>query len=374
MKRLLAHKLMVISLSTILSVQQVYADKNDGENDKEGLKNQFFEALSEINGSWDGWKLADHNNIQYLFLVESKVPTEDDRGIKLLWRIIQRKQDGKCEIFLRGQHLQYMVSLHDLPGEMKYRNLYSKNFNVEIDNSKNILESHSFRISMNVENGNSEQYVLYTDNKNLSYCLMMSKEATKWILYKEKRHYNDIEVLSFIGRGNKCGHIDAEIDLNTPVEKQIFVMPAEVSEAQRQAIPFKKDAKNPMVWSLPQEFADYYGIPTKTKKTVVGIYREWKVGKYIIATIDDRPKSLCVYVANIDGRIFNDREAFEIAERYCGKQDWAIEEKETIETPYRLYYTKDRKYILNQYIYAKEGHSNGVTCKYYLSNIDKSEF
>jgi hypothetical protein len=75
----------------------------------------------------------------------------------------------------------------------------------------------------------------------------------------------------------------------------------------------------------------------------MGTVRIWRKGDFIVWHIDDTPKRLVVAIEKAGGGDFNQGEVFEVAERYCGKQEWSLDEKDE---RWSIYSTKDHKFSL----------------------------
>ncbi len=213
--------------------------------------------------------------------------------------------------------------------------------------STNWLASMGVQLWANKELGDCDDiYHLHSDNGGTNFTVLVAKAKGKWIILENRLNP---EYTGYFARGDNSYIPNGE---NDPANKPI------------------PNAPKPMVFDSPSKFEDYYG-KVKVIDTELGKVRIWRKGDVIIWHIDDSPKKLLVAVEKAGEETdFNEREVFQVAERYCGKQEWILDEKSE---RWSIYNTKDHKFKLTwSHKDIKEGATSHerVTLQYFIVNED----
>ena len=131
-------------------------------------------------------------------------------------------------------------------------------------------------------------------------------------------------------------------------------------------------APKPTIYDDPQIFENYYGQVNVLDASGMKV-RIWRRENFVIMHMDYRPSWMALDVSKADKNDINEREMFELADRFCGKVNWVLKNKNEKGS---FYETEDRKCTLNFYFKDLSNLSNPtfqsdhVTFSYLLS--DKS--
>lgn len=113
-------------------------------------------------------------------------------------------------------------------------------------------------------------------------------------------------------------------------------------------------AERPMLATPADSFETYYGKPEKSFETLVGVTRMWKRSGLLLTHVDGKDGGRRLTVQKVDGSEVNCREAFAIAERFCGKQAWSMQsQNDEVE----VYANSDRALLLT---YQKARQAGGI--------------
>lgn len=175
------------------------------------------------------------------------------------------------------------------------------------------------RLWANKELGDCEVVLhLHTDGGDTNYVLLTAKADGSWIIIETRKR---AQYAGYYDRGDASYIVGGKNDPN------------------RGLIP---NAPKPMAYDPVSKFEDFYG-KTEVINTQMGEVRIWRKDDFIISYIDDKTKRQVVAVEKVGKGGFNQAEVFELAERYCGKQEWILDEKDE---KWSVYSTKDRKFSL----------------------------
>ncbi len=285
---------------------------------KTGPLSEFLEhSLKGITNRVLAQILSDKAEVKYVFLLTANSGEDKATNSTLLympWRILQAVDtNDHYRLLAFGSNIEATISMADgnpkgnygMPGSGFPRG--STNWNSSFD----------VQLWANKEVGDCEHiFHIHSENGSTNFAVLISKTDGKWIILESDiiSHYT-----GYLARGNRSRSFGLNDEAAT-----------------------KQAAAKPLVSDDPSKFEDFYG-KTKAIKTAVGETRLWRKGDFIITHIDGRPERLVVAVEKVSRADFNQGEVFEIAERFCQKQEWSLEEKSE---KWSLYNSKDRKFRL----------------------------
>lgn len=248
--------------------------------------------------------LADKGNIKYFFLATAYSGHRQASNSPLLympWRLLQSVDTNETyRLMAAGSYAEFTKSVSTGKPKGKY-GMPGSGFP---RGSTNWLSSIDVQLWANKELGECDNiYHLHPDGDGTNYVVLISKAGRKWIIL-ERDHK-----LSYTGYFDRGDHL------------YIF---GGKDDPDRPPVP---DAPRPMVFDEVSKFEDFYGA-TKAIDTELGKFRIWRKGDFIVSHIDGTPTRRVVTVEKVIGGDFNEREVFEIADRYCGKLEWSLEEKD----------------------------------------------
>jgi hypothetical protein len=264
--------------------------------------------------------LEDKQEPKYLLVVTAysgQRETTNSPVLYMPWRLLQKVgTSNSFKLAGAGSYAEFTMSVTNGNTRQKY-GMPGSGFP---RGSTNWLAAMEIQLWANRELGDCEDiYHLHPESGDTNFTLLTAKAGGKWVILESRRNPQYV------------GYYDRGDNSYTPGSRND---PHRTPPA---------NAPKPMVFDEASKFEDFYGR-TEVLSTKLGKVRLWRKGELIIWHIDDTPKSLLVVVEKASGAEFNEREVFEIRERFCGIQDWSLEEKgERLSS----YSTKDHKFRLN---------------------------
>lgn len=120
--------------------------------------------------------------------------------------------------------------------------------------------------------------------------------------------------------------------------------------------------ERPMLNSPAGDFVAFYGEP-KSTDTVLGMTRLWRKGPFLITHIEGKGGVKTIGISKIEGsETLNRREAFMLADRFCGKQEWVTRDDHD---DMEVYVNANRTYQMAFNSKSTGGMNGHVTITYY---------
>lgn len=276
-------------------------------------------AMKGITNNGIVWSLEETGKLKYFFFLSAYSGQREAAGSPLLhmpWRLLERIDNNETYCLIgSGTYVEHLMSVTNANPSGKY-GMPGSGFP---RGSTNFMASLDVRLWANKVLGDCEDlYHLHTVGGKTNYVVLISKRIGKWIILELNR---ELEYAGYLDCGDGSYNFVRNIDANREAHSN--------------------DHK-PMVYDESSKFEAFYG-KTKVVETQFGKVRLWKHGDFIITHIDATPEKLIVSVTKSSEGDFNQREVFEIAERYSGEQEWSLEEKNE---RWSLYSSKDRRFKL----------------------------
>lgn len=236
--------------------------------------------------------------------------------ISMPWRLLHKSETTNVfKLVAAGDRLELTMSITNGNPKQKY-GMPGSGF---ARGSTNWLASTDVQLWANKELGDCEGVLhLHTDDGDTNYVFLTAKAGGRWIILETRR---GAQYAGYYDRGDASYIVGGKND------------------PKRGPIP---NAPKPMAYDTVSKFEDFYG-KTEVINTQMGEVRIWRKDEFIIWHIDEKPKRQVVAVEKVGKGSFNQAEVFELAERYCGKHEWSLDEKDE---RWSIYSTKDRKFSL----------------------------
>jgi hypothetical protein len=263
--------------------------------------------------------LDDKQQEKYILIVTDYSADRQPTNSSVLympWRLLQKiGTNNFYRLIGAGNSVEFTMSITNGNPQQKY-GMPSSGFP---RGSTNWLASMDVQLWANKELGDCDDVLhLHPESGDTNFIVLTAKAGGKWIILETR---TDLQYAGYFDRGDTS------------------YIPNSRNDPNKGPSP---NAPRPMAWDAASKFEDFYG-KAEVITTELGKVRFWRKGDFIVWHIDETPKRLVVAVEKVGGGDFNQAEVFEVAERYCGKQEWSLDEKDGRWT---IYSAKDHKFSL----------------------------